>query len=146
MLFADAVACLSLELRLPDLRIADDGTCALRVGETSIALLPHPERQGLALLAHVGNIAGEHFALRMEQLLAGNLFEDGPVSSVLGMDPSGDVYLSQHLREGAFGAPALVTVFRRFVRRAQAWQQRLAAAPGSASPPSAPQGPSHGRA
>ncbi len=132
MLFANAVECLSLSLGLPDLKIAADGSCSLRVGETGVALLPYPERQGMALRAHVGNIAGDAFAQFMEQLLAANLFEEGPMSSVLGMEPSGDVYLAQHLRERAFGAPTLMVIFRRFVNRAQSWQRRLA------SPPPAP--------
>lgn len=135
MLFADAVECLSVSLGLADLKIAADGSCSLRVGETGVALLPYPERRGMAFRTHVGNIAGERLAHFMELLLAANLFEDGPLSSVLGIDPSGDVFLAQHLREGAFGAPTLMVIFRRFVNRAQSWQQRLA------SPPPAPARP-----
>jgi hypothetical protein len=128
--FADALKCLALELGLPDLRPQADDTCTLTVGTVAVALLPYPERGGFALRSCLGNVATAGLADAAEQLLAANLFSDGPVSSVLSIDPSGDVYLGQHLREASLGPAAFGIIFQRFIRRATSWRQRLA--PGMA--------------
>ena len=46
-------------------------------------------------------------------LMAANLFEDGPASSVLGMDPGGDIYLLQHFRHAHFAAGPFMAAIRQ---------------------------------
>ncbi len=124
--FHDAIQCLALELDLPDLPAsARSGEAALRIDDVLVRLLPCPRHQGLILRACLGNIAAGDYAAAMERVLAGNLFEDGPVHSVLSMDSNGDVYLAQHLSAEPLGAPAFLRTFRHFAARAGLWQQRL---------------------
>ncbi len=121
-----AIACLSLELCLPELRLSPQtGDAALRIGEVAVHLLASTQPPGIILRACLKNIATGDYAQAMEQVLAGNLFEDGPVSSVLSMDPSGDIYLAQHLPSQALGATVFLRTFHRFVARAAQWQRRL---------------------
>lgn len=133
--FHDAIQCLALELDLPDLPEASRcGEAALRIDDVLVRLLPCPRQQGLILRACLGNIAAGDYAAAMERILAGNLFEDGPVHSVLSMDSSGDVYLAQHLSAEPLGAPAFLRTFRHFAARAGLWQQRLRDMAGTTPP------------
>lgn len=116
---------LAAELRLPGLAPDPDGSCALRVGEVAVALLPHDERGGFALRCRIGSVAHEGHVAAMESVLAANLFEDGPASSVLGMDPGGDIYLLQHFRHAHVAAGPFMAAFERFIDRAHRWQREL---------------------
>lgn len=116
---------LAAALRLPALTPDADGSCAVQVGEVAIALLPHDERQGFALRCRIGSIAHDGHVAAMESLLAANLFEDGPSSSLLGMDPGGDIYLLQHFQHAHFAAGPFMAAFERFVARAHRWQKEL---------------------
>ncbi len=128
----DAIACLSLELGLPELRLSPQtGDAAVRIGEVAVHLLGCPQPQGIILRACLKNIAAGDYAQAMERVLAGNLFADGAVSSVLSMDPSGDIYLAQHLPSQALGATVFLRTFQRFVARAALWQRRLGEAAGT---------------
>lgn len=131
--FLDAIQCLALELDLPELpEAARSGEAALRIDDVLVRLLPCPRQQGLILRACLGNISAGDYAAAMERILAGNLFEDGPVHSVLSMDSNGDVYLAQHLSAEPLGAPGFLRTFRHFAARAGLWQQRLREMAGSA--------------
>jgi hypothetical protein len=125
-LFDDAIHCLSQALGLTDLRRSPQtGDAALRIDGVAVHLLECASPPGLILRACLHNIASGDYAQAMEQVLAGNLFEDGPVSSVLSMDPAGDIYLAQHLPSQALGATVFLRTFHRFVERAAQWQRRL---------------------
>lgn len=125
MPFDQVLHLLAAELRLPGLVPDADGTCALQVGSVAVALLPHDERQGFALRCRIGTIAHDGHVASMEALLAANLFEDGPASSVLAMDPGGDIYLLQHVKYPHFSAGPFMAAFERFIDRAHRWQERL---------------------
>ena len=91
----------------------------------AVALLPHDERQGFALRCRIGSVAHDGHVAAMESLLAANLFEDGPASSVLGMDPGGDIYLLQHFQYPHISAGPFMAAFERFIDRARRWQKEL---------------------
>ncbi len=138
MPFTQVLHLLAAQLHLPSLAPDPDGSCALQVGEVAVALLPHDEREGFALRCRIGNVAHEGHVAAMEALMAANLFEDGPASSVLGMDPGGDIYLLQHFRHAHFAAGPFMAAFERFIDRAHRWQAKLAqAAQDHAQPPQA---------
>ena len=128
MPFDQVLHLLAAQLRLPSLTPDPDGSCALQVGEVAVALLPHDEREGFALRCRIGSVAHEGHTAAMESVLAANLFEDGPASSVLGMDPGGDIYLLQHFRYAHFAAGPYMAAFERFIDRAHRWQAKLAQA------------------
>ena len=128
MPFDQVLHLLAARLSLPPLAPAADGSCALQVGEIAVALLPHDEREGFALRCRIGSVAHDGHVAAMESLLAANLFEDGPASSVLGMDPSGDIYLLQHFQHAHFAAGPFMAAFERFIDRAHRWQKTLAQA------------------
>lgn len=125
MSFRHALAELAGILRLPGLAAGADGSCAVQVGAVAMALLPHDERQGFAARTRIGNIAHEGHVQAMEALLAANLFEDGPASSVLAMDPGGDIYLLQHFPYAHVAAGPFMATFGRFIDRAHRWQKAL---------------------
>lgn len=125
MSFEQLIARLAAELQLPALSLDADGSCALQVGQVAVALLPHDERQGFALRCRIGSIAHAGHVAAMEALLAANLFQDGPASSALAMDPGGDVYLLQHFKYAHFAAAPFMAAFERFMARAHRWQEGL---------------------
>lgn len=124
-MFDQVLHLLAAQLRLPGLAPDADGTCAVQVGEVAVALLPHDERQGFALRCRIGSVAHEAHVAAMASLLAANLFEDGPASSVLGMDPGGDIYLLQHVPYAHLAAGPFMAAFERFIDRAHRWQKEL---------------------
>lgn len=125
MSFQRALAELAGILRLSGLAADVDGSCAVQVGQVAVALLPHDEREGFTARTRIGTVAHEGHVGAMESLLAANLFEDGPASSVLAMDPGGDVYLLQHFKYAHLNASAFQAAFERFIDRAHRWQKEL---------------------
>ncbi|HSW17860.1 MAG TPA: type III secretion system chaperone [Ramlibacter sp.] len=125
MHFEEIIRQLATHLRLPALAPETDGTCAIQFDAIAVALVPHPERGGFAARAQIGNIARPDYAQSMEALLGANLFDRDIGNSVLGMDAGGDVYLTQHFKYGPLTMEGFLAALRRFVNRAEQWQQRL---------------------
>ncbi|MBL0423245.1 type III secretion system chaperone [Ramlibacter sp. AW1] len=119
MFFQDLIRQLARELGLPALLPDADGICAIRFDGLSFCLRDLG-RQVVLVSCWVGRLDPRDRCTQ-ERLLAGNLMPEQVGVAILGMDASGDVYLSGHLDCAQLTFPTFLVRLEQVVDAAAYW-------------------------
>lgn len=120
---------LAADLGIPEMKLGEDGTCALQFDGTLTVYIAHLEAErNLTLFCYLGQPEGDRAAL-FQRLLEANFFWSGAAGATLSLErESGGVVLMDRVATHGLHLPEFMAVLERFVNAAESWRTQLGGA------------------